>query len=67
MQIEEPIPRGDFATFHFDRPRRGDGHRRGLQGRYDRAYQQCMAAKGHQVPGVPGLAPSPPPTGLSPQ
>jgi hypothetical protein len=39
----------------------------GLQGRYNRAYQQCMAAKGNQVPGVPGLAPSPPPTGLSPQ
>jgi hypothetical protein len=39
----------------------------GLQGRYDRAYQQCMAAKGNQVPGVPGLAPSPPPAGPSPQ
>jgi hypothetical protein len=45
----------------------GYGAAGGLQGRYDRAYQQCMAAKGNQVPGVPGLAPSPPPTGLSPQ
>jgi len=45
----------------------GSGAAGGLQGRYDRAYQQCMAAKGNQVPGVPGLAPSPPSTGLSPQ
>ena len=45
----------------------GSGAAGGLQGRYDRAYQQCMAAKGHQVPGVPGLAPSPPSTGPSPQ
>ena len=45
----------------------GSGGAGGLQGRYDRAYQQCMVAKGHQVPGVPGLAPSPPSTGLSPQ
>ena len=44
----------------------GSGAAGGLQGRYDRAYQQCMAAKGNQVPGVPGLAPSSPPTGLSP-
>jgi hypothetical protein len=39
----------------------------GLQGRYDRAYQQCMSAKGNQVPGVPGLAPFPPPTEPLPQ
>jgi hypothetical protein len=45
----------------------GSGAAGGLQGRYDRAYQQCMAAKGHQVPGVPRLAPSPPSTGPSPQ
>jgi hypothetical protein len=45
----------------------GSGAAGGLQGRYDWVYQQCMAAKGNQVPGVPGLAPSPPPTGLSPQ
>jgi hypothetical protein len=45
----------------------GSGAAGGLQGRYDRAYQQCMAAKGNQVPGVPELAPSPPPTGPSPQ
>jgi hypothetical protein len=45
----------------------GYGAAGGLQGRYDRAYQQCMATKGNQVPGVPGLAPSLPPTGLSPQ
>jgi len=44
----------------------GSGAAGGLQGRYDWAYQQCMAAKGNQVPGVPGLAPSSPPTGLSP-
>jgi hypothetical protein len=45
----------------------GSGAAGGLQGRYDRAYQQCMAAKGNQVPGVPRLAPSPPSTGPSPQ
>src|SRR5919204_5591541 len=32
----------------------GDGAAGGLQGRYDRAYQQCMAAKGKQGAGVPG-------------
>jgi len=40
----------------------GSGAAGGLQGHYDRAYQQCMAAKGNQVPGLPGLAPPPPPT-----
>ena len=44
----------------------GSGAAGGLQGRYNWAYQQCMAAKGNQVQGVPGLAPSSPPTGLSP-
>jgi hypothetical protein len=42
----------------------GSGAAGGLQGRYDRAYQQCMFAKGNQVPGVPVLAP---PTVPSPQ
>lgn len=32
-----------------------------LQRRYDIAYQQCMYAKGNQVPGFPVLAPPPPP------
>jgi hypothetical protein len=32
------------------------------QWRYDIAYQQCMYAKGHRLPGVPELyAPAPPP------
>jgi hypothetical protein len=44
----------------------GSGAAGGLQGRYNWAYQQCRAAKGNQVQGVPGLAPSSPPTGLSP-
>ena len=39
----------------------------GLQGRYDLAYQQCMSAKGNQVPGVPVLTPPPPPTMPPPQ
>lgn len=30
-----------------------------LQWRYDIAYQQCMYAKGNQVPGFPGLVPPP--------
>jgi hypothetical protein len=45
----------------------GYGAPRGLQWRYDIAYQQCMYAKGNQVPGVPELAPSPPPTTPPPQ
>src|SRR5262245_34802842 len=45
----------------------GSGVAGGLQGRYDRAYQQCMAAKGNQMPGVPGLAPSLPSTEPLPQ
>jgi hypothetical protein len=45
----------------------GYGAAGGLQGRYDRGYQQCMAAKGHQGPGLPGLAPPPPPTVPPPQ
>src|SRR5262249_41367781 len=40
----------------------GDGAAGRLQGRYDLAYQQCMYAKGNQVPGLPGLAPPQPPT-----
>jgi hypothetical protein len=33
-----------------------------VQRRYDIAYQQCMYAKGHQIPGVPrAYAPAPPP------
>ena len=32
-----------------------------LQWRYDIAYQQCMYAKGNQVPGFPVLSPPPPP------
>lgn len=32
-----------------------------LQWRYDVAYQQCMYAKGNQVPGFPFIAPPPPP------
>jgi hypothetical protein len=39
-----------------------------LQWRYDIAYQQCMYAKGNQVPGFPVPAPPPPPpTVPSPQ
>lgn len=32
-----------------------------LQQRYDIAYDQCMYAKGNQVPGVAPLVPAPPP------
>ena len=32
-----------------------------LQWRYDIAYEQCMYAKGNQVPGFPGISPPPPP------
>jgi hypothetical protein len=49
---------------------------RGLQGRYDMGYQQCMYAKGHQIPGryAPRQAqtrqaappPPPPPPGIPP-
>ena len=49
-----------------------------VQQRYDNAYQQCMYAKGNQIPGVirnayrrgpaatPPLPPPPPPPGISP-
>lgn len=32
-----------------------------LQRRYDIAYQQCMYAKGNQIPGMVQMAPTPPP------
>lgn len=32
-----------------------------LQQRYDMAYEQCMYAKGNQVPGFPPAVPPPPP------
>jgi uncharacterized protein YcfJ len=39
-----------------------------IQSRYDIAYQQCMYAKGNQVPGFPVAAtPPPPPPGFSPR
>ena len=44
----------------------GYGAAGGLQWCYDMAYQQCMYAKGNQGPGVPVLAPSPPPIVPSP-
>jgi hypothetical protein len=38
-----------------------------LQRRYDIAYEQCMYAKGNQVPGLPYWAPpAPPPAGVVP-
>jgi hypothetical protein len=41
------------------------------QRRYDHAYQQCMYAKGNQIPGVarpsrPAIPPPPPPPGYTP-
>lgn len=39
-----------------------------LQRRYDIAYQQCMYAKGNQIPGFPvSAAPPPPPPARPPQ
>jgi hypothetical protein len=35
------------------------------QRRYDMAYQQCMYAKGNQIPGVRPAAPPPPPPPVS--
>jgi hypothetical protein len=32
-----------------------------VQWRYDMPYQQCMYAKGHQIPGAPALNAIPPP------
>jgi hypothetical protein len=40
----------------------------GAQRRYDAAYQQCMYARGNQIPGVryqPAAIPSPPPPGYT--
>lgn len=44
-----------------------DRSSRGLQRRYDVAYQQCMYAKGNQVPGwAPVAIPAPPPPPSAP-
>jgi hypothetical protein len=45
----------------------GQGSAYGLQRRYDHAFQQCMYAKGHRIPGA-GRAgyPYPPPLGYAP-
>ena len=46
---------------------RADRSSRGLQRRYDIAYQQCMYAKGNQVPGfAPVSVPLPPPPSTPP-
>ena len=37
-----------------------------LQWRYDIAYEQCMYAKGNQVPGFPVTSPPPPPPTVPP-
>lgn len=44
----------------------GQGSARGLQRRYDYAFQQCMYAKGHRIPGTGLAGYSNPPMGYAP-
>ncbi|MGH8455384.1 MAG: YMGG-like glycine zipper-containing protein [Stenotrophobium sp.] len=44
----------------------GDNSTYGLQRRYDIAYEQCMYAKGNQVPGYATVTPIPPPRSGAP-